>query len=210
MSELTSLSCREFTDQLSTKAPVPGGGGASALAGAIGIALGTMVGSLTVGKKKYAAVEPEIKETMEKAEALRQRLLTLVEEDAKVFAPLAEAYKLPSTTDEEKTEKAKVMEQCLRAACDVPLAIMECCCDAILLQRVFGEKGSVIAISDAGVGVAICKAALQGAYLNVKINTRSMKDRAYAATLDEKADKLMNDHLAVADEIYELVLGKLR
>jgi len=210
MSEFTTLSCQEFTERLSTKAPVPGGGGASALAGAIGIALGTMVGSLTVGKKRYAAVEPEIKAAMEKTEALRQKLLQLVEEDARVFAPLAEAYKLPNTTDEEKAEKAKVMEACLRDACDVPLSIMECCCEAIHLQRVFGEKGSVIAVSDAGVGVAICKAALQGAYLNVKINTRSMKDREYAHAIDEKADKMMADHLAAADEIYDLVLGKLR
>jgi formiminotetrahydrofolate cyclodeaminase len=169
-----------------------------------------MVGSLTVGKKKYAAVEPEIKAAMESMEALRLRLLALVEEDARVFAPLAEAYKLPNTTDEEKAEKARVMEACLRDACDIPLAIMECCCEAIQLQRVFGEKGSVIAVSDAGVGVAICKAALQGAYLNVKINTRSMKDRDYAASLDEKADALMHENLAAADEIYDLVLGKLR
>ena len=210
MSEFTLLSCQEFTDRLATKAPVPGGGGASALAGAVGAALGTMVGSLTVGKKKYAAVEPEIKAAMESMEALRLRLLALVEEDARVFAPLAEAYKLPNTTDEEKAEKARVMEACLRDACDIPLAIMECCCEAIRLQRVFGEKGSVIAVSDAGVGVAICKAALQGAYLNVKINTRSMKDRDYAASLDEKADALMNENLAAADEIYDLVLGKLR
>lgn len=210
MSEFTLLSCREFTDLLSTKTPVPGGGGASALAGAVGAALGTMVGNLTVGKKKYVAVEPEIKATMEKMEALRLRLLSLVEEDARVFAPLAEAYKLPNTTDEEKAAKAKVMEACLRDACDVPLSIMECCCEAIHLQRVFGEKGSVIAVSDAGVGVAICKAALQGAYLNVKINTRSMKDREYALAIDEKADKMMADNLAAADEIYDLVLGKLR
>ena len=210
MSELTLLSCKEFTGRLSTKAPVPGGGGASALAGAVGAALGTMVGNLTVGKKKYAAVEPEIRATMEKMEALRLRLLQLVEEDARVFAPLAEAYKLPNTTDEEKAEKARVMEACLRDACDVPLTIMECCCEAIRLQRVFGEKGSVIAVSDAGVGVAICKAALQGAYLNVKINTRSMKNREYAQTIDEKADNMMADNLAAADEIYDLVLGKLR
>ena len=210
MSEFTLLSCQEFTDRLSTKAPVPGGGGASALAGAVGAALGTMVGNLTVGKKKYAAVQPEIEAAMEKMEALRLRLLSLVEEDAKAFAPLAEAYKLPSATDEEKAAKAKVMEACLRDACDVPLTIMECCCEAIHLQRVFGEKGSVIAVSDAGVGVAICKAALQGAYLNVKINTRSMKDRDYALTIDEKADKMMADNLAAADEIYDLVLGKLR
>lgn len=210
MSDFTSLSCQEFTELLSTKAPVPGGGSAAALAGAIGISLGSMVGSLTVGKKKYAAVEPEIKATMEQAEALRQRLLALVEEDAKAFAPLAQAYKLPSATDEEKAAKAEVLERCLRDACEVPLNLMECCCEAIRLQRVFGEKGSIIAISDAGVGVALCKAALQGAYLNVKINTRAMKDRDHAYAVEAKAERLLSETLPVADEIYTLVADKLR
>lgn len=210
MSEFTFLSCQEFTERLSTKAPVPGGGGASALAGAIGIALGNMVGSLTVGKKKYAAVETELKAAMEQAERLRLRLLMLVEEDAKAFAPLAEAYKLPSSTEEEKAYKTSIMEERLRNACAVPLKLMECCCEAIQLQRIFGEKGSIIAVSDAGVGAALCKAALQGAYLNVKINTRAMKNREYALEIETKAEHLLSEALPLADEIYNLVAEKLR
>lgn len=210
MSEFISLSCQEFTDLLSTKAPVPGGGGASALAGAIGMALGSMVGALTVGKKKYAAVETEIRAAMEDAQALRQRLLALVEEDARAFAPLAQAYRLPTFTDAEKAHKAQVMEQCLQDACAVPLSLMECCYQAIRLQQVFGEKGSIMAISDAGVGAALCKAALQGAYLNVKINTRAMKDRDHAFALEAKAERLLAEALPLADQIYDNIVEKLR
>lgn len=210
MSEFTALSCQEFTSLLSTKAPVPGGGGASALAGAIGMALGSMVGSLTVGKKKYAAVQEDIKAAMVQAQALRQRLLSLVEEDAKAFAPLAQAYRLPASTEAEKAHKVQVMERCLQDACAVPLALMECCCQAIQLQQIFAEKGSVMAVSDAGVGAALCKAALQGAYLNVKINTRAMKDRDHAFALEARAERLLSGALPLADQIYNCVVEKLR
>ena len=99
-------SCKDFTEVLASKAPVPGGGGASALVGALGMALGNMVGALTVGKKKYAAVEEEIKALMAQAETLQTELLSLVEKDAEVFAPLAAAYSMPKETEEEKAEKA--------------------------------------------------------------------------------------------------------
>ena len=176
-------SLRAFTEVLASKAPVPGGGGASALVGALGTALGSMVGSLTVGKKKYAAVEEDIKGLMKQAEVLQAELLALVEKDAEVFAPLAAAYGMPKETEEEKAEKARVMGLVLKDACSVPLEIMEKCCKVIDLHREFAEKGSVLAVSDAGVGVIFAKAALQGASLNVFINTGSMQDRAYAETL---------------------------
>ena len=194
-------SLRAFTEVLASKAPVPGGGGASALVGALGTALGSMVGSLTVGKKKYAAVEEDIKGLMKQAEVLQAELLALVEKDAEVFAPLAAAYGMPKETKEEKAEKARVMELVLKDACSVPLEIMEKCCQAIDLHREFAEKGSVLAVSDAGVGVIFAKAALQGASLNVFINTGSMQDRAYAETLNEKAEKMLMEYTVAADEV---------
>ena len=166
--------CNEFVEVLASKAPVPGGGGASALVGAIGTALGNMVGSLTVGKKKYADVEAEIMELKGKCDILQKELLELVEKDAIVFEPLSRAYGMPKNTEEEKAKKAQVMEKVLKDACSVPMEIMEKCCEAIDLIEIFAQKGSVIAISDAGVGAAFCKAALEGASLNVYINTKSM------------------------------------
>ena len=195
----------EFIEVLASKAAVPGGGGASALVGATGCALGNMVGSLTVGKKKYAAVEEEIKELQKKSNSLQKHLLILMERDALVFEPLSKAYGLPKNTEEEKAAKAVIMEKALKEACTVPMEIMEKCCEAIDVIEIFAKKGSVIAISDAGVGAACAKAALHGASLNVFINTKSMKDRVYAEDLNNKTLALVDETTEVCDKVYEQV-----
>ncbi|MGI6075576.1 MAG: cyclodeaminase/cyclohydrolase family protein [Pyramidobacter sp.] len=207
--KITSQSCADFVAVLATKAPVPGGGGASALCGAIGTALGNMVGSLTVGKKKYAAVEEEIKEYQSRCDALQKDFLALVEKDAEVFAPLAAAYGMPKDTEEQRAEKDRVMESALKAASEAPLQIMRKCGEAIELLEQFAAKGSKIAVSDAGVGAALCKAALQGAALNVYINTRMMKDTKRAAETNSQADALLQKYGALADKIYSSVSGRL-
>ena len=112
----STVPCNEFVDVLGSKAPVPGGGGASALVGAVGTALGNMVGALTVGKKKYADVEEEMKELMAKATTLQDELLHLIERDAEVFEPLSKAYGMPRETEEEKAEKAREAGQCMGEA----------------------------------------------------------------------------------------------
>ena len=206
----STVPCNEFLEVLASKAPVPGGGGASALVGAIGTALGNMVGSLTVGKKKYADVEEEMYELKGKADALQKELLHLIERDAEVFEPLSKAYGMPRNTEEEKAEKARVMEIVLKDACSVPMEIMERCCEAIDLIEVFAEKGSTLAISDAGVGATFCKAALEGASLNVFINTKSMKNREYAEELNAKCDAMLEKYTKIADEVFNSVLGRLK
>ena len=203
-------SCSEFVEVLATKAPVPGGGGASAMVGALATALGNMVGSLTVGKKKYAAGEEEMWALKDRCDRLQKDFLHLVERDAEVFEPLARAYSMPKNTEEEKAEKARVMEIVLRDACSVPMEIMEKCCEAIDIISVFAEKGSVIAFSDAGVGAAFAKAALKGASLNVYINTKSMADRALAAELNAKCDRMLEEYTGKADAIFDSVLGRLK
>ena len=206
----TKYTCEEFVDVLASKAPVPGGGGASALVGAIGMALGNMVGSLTVGKKKYADVEADIIALKEKATALQADFLRLVDADVEAFEPLSKAYGMPKETEEQKAEKARVMAIVLKDACAVPMEIMEKCCEAIDVIEEFAAKGSALAISDAGVGVVFCKAALLGASLNVYINTKSMADKEYAASLNEKADKMIADYSKKADEIFAAVNARLR
>ena len=202
--------CDEFVAVLASKAPVPGGGGASALAGALGTALGNMVGSLTVGKKKYADVEAEILILQAKSDILQKELLHLIERDAEVFEPLSKAYSLPKNTEDEKAEKARVMEAALREACSVPMEIMEKCCEAIDVIEIFAKKGSVIAISDAGVGAAFLKAALEGASLNVFINTKAMADREYAQSLNDRADQMLDAYTVKAAGIFETVKARLR
>lgn len=204
------MSCDEFVTKLAGSSAVPGGGGASALMGAIGIALGNMVGSLTIGKKKYKDVEDDIIKLIDKACAIREDMLKLIDEDAKAFEPLSKAYGLPKNTQEEIKERNSIMEAALRTASETPLNIMEKCCEALLVIREFAEKGSVLAVSDAGVACSCTKAALYGASLNVYINTGLMKDTDYAKVLNKKADDMLSEYGAFADEIFDYVMKKIR
>ena len=208
--ELMNLSCEAFLEDLAGSAPAPGGGGAAALVGAAGAALGNMVGSLTVGKKKYAAVEADILVLNRRAVALRKRLEGLVQADADAFTPLAAAYKLPKETPEQQAHKAAVLEAALEGACAVPLEIMSACCEGITLAAEYAEKGSVMAVSDAGCAALFCKAALQAAGLNVSINTRLMADKARAAALNAQADAMLAEFVPQADQIHEKLTHSLR
>jgi len=199
-------SCAEFVEVLASKAAVPGGGGASALVGAVGMALGSMVGNLTLGKKKYADVEADIVALLDKAAALQAELLHLIDEDAVVFEPLSKAYGIPK----DDPTREQVMEDALKLACTVPLDIMRLSARAIELQDEFAKKGSVLALSDAGVGVIFCKSAMQGASLNVFINTGAMTDKAYAGSIEAEADALLAKYCVLADEIYDSVTKRLR
>ncbi len=202
---MREMNLNQFLEQLASAAPVPGGGGASALAGALGIALGNMVGSLTVGKKKYAAVEDEIRDLNEKAAALREELLCLVEKDAEVFEPLSKAYGIPK----DDPGREEVMANVLKAAAEVPLAIMKKCCEALDLIAVYAEKGSVLAVSDAGCAASLCRAAMESAALNVYINTKSMADRQLAETLNREVCAMLQEYSQKADAIYQSVSGRL-
>ena len=179
-----------FREALASRQAVPGGGGAAALAGSLAASLLVMVGNLTVGKKKYAANEEEIKALMEQAEASAEKLLSLVDADAAAFRPLSEAYSLPAATEEEVRIRDEVMEQCLRDAAAVPLAICEEVNRVIPLLAALREKGSVLAVSDVGCAAALAEAALKSAALNVYVNTRLMKDRTYAEDLNGKCSDL--------------------
>jgi len=198
-----------FMQELSSKAPIPGGGGASALVGALSASLTHMVGALTVGKPKYAAVESEMQQLLNDTEALVNRFLALMDEDAAAFEPLAQAYRLPKETDEEKANKAILMEAALKSAVQPPLEIMETCAKALPLIALCAEKGSVVAVSDAGVAASLCRAALEGASLNVFINTQGMQDKAYAESLNTRAKELLVKAGAEAESLFRSVYAKL-
>ena len=200
---IESMRIQEFLDVLSSKEPVPGGGGASALAGALGNALGQMVSNLTIGKKKYALVEDEIKELAERMKGIQGQFTQLADQDAKVFA-------LPSGTEEEKAYKAEVMEARLLDASLVPMEIMEKAAEMLEIMDILADKGSRMAVSDVGVGVQFIRTALLGAVMNVYINTKSMKNREKAEEMNEKAERLIREGTEAADRIYQKVLGQLR
>ncbi len=199
-----------FIEELSSSKPVPGGGGASAAVGALAAALGMMVANLTVGKKRYADVEEEVTESLGRLKRLQDELVMLTDEDAEAFEPLSKAYGLPKETEEERERKEKVMEAALYEASLVPLRIMETVLKVMRELKFLGEKGSRIAVSDVGVGILFAQAALEGASLNVFINTRLMKNRERAEELEKKADTLIQDGQKQKEEIYAEVTGKIR
>ena len=199
--DMTMESCRKFVEVLASDAPAPGGGGAAALVGAIGTALGNMVGSLTVGKKKYADVEAEIIDLKAKCDALQKELLDQVEADEVNFLPLAKAYGIPK----DDPNRDAVMEEATLIACSTPMKIMELCCQAIDYIEVFAAKGSRLAVSDAGCGAVICKSALQAASLNVFINTKTLKNREVAEDMNRHANVMLNKYGQIADEIFNTV-----
>ena len=199
--DMTMESCRKFVEVLASDAPAPGGGGAAALVGAIGTALGNMVGSLTLGKKKYADVQEEIIALKKRCDELQKELLDQVEADDKGFVPLAKAYGIPK----DDPNRDKILEEATVTACAVPMHIMELCCEAIDYISVFAAKGSRLAVSDAGCGAVCCKAALQAASLNVFINTKSLKNREVAEEMNAKANGMLTKYCALADEIFSTV-----
>lgn len=203
--EMLHKSVNDFTAALASRASVPGGGSASALAGALAAALGGMVGELTLGKGKYAAVEPILRELLDEAEKLRGQLLECVEKDAAALAPLAKAYAIPK----DDPARAETLEACLLAAAAPPMEVLELTGRTIELLRGFADMGSPIAVSDAAVGAASALAALRGAEINVRVNTRLMHDRERAAALDARARALVDKYARQAEKIYDDVYGRL-
>ena len=196
----------QFLSELSSNAPVPGGGGASAAVGAFAAALGMMVTNLTIGKKKYADYEEEVKAVRDRLEGLRDQLIDLVDGDAVAFEPLSKVYSIPQDDPERDT----IMENALYEASVVPMSIMETVLAAAKELEILVAKGSKLAVSDVGVGILFAQAAIEGASLNVYINTKSMKDRERAAALDAKADAIIAEGAALKARIYDGVLAAIK
>ena len=193
----------EFNALLASKAPAPGGGGASAAS--LGAALGSMVINLTVGKKKYARFEAELNEILSELETMRLRLEELVNEDAEAFLPLSKAYSIPKDAPGREEE----LERCLRIAAQPPMEMLRLACRGIIIHQRLELIGSQLAISDVGTGAVMLWAAMYGAAMNVRVNTKLMKDREYADALNAEVEKLMNEHWVIAEETYKKVWERL-
>ncbi|MDR0853726.1 MAG: cyclodeaminase/cyclohydrolase family protein [Clostridiales Family XIII bacterium] len=202
MENYGNTSITDFVLDLSAKLPTPGGGGAAALVGALGTALGGMVASYTIGKVKYDDVDEEMRALKVGAYRVQKELLELIDKDAEVFAPLAGAYKMPNGTEEEKESKARMIQAGMKEASLVPLKIIEKCAEALDYIEIFAKKGNKMMVSDAGCGAIICKAAMQAAWLNVRVNTKGIKDEMFVKRVESKALSLLENYLARADEIY--------
>ncbi|MFE1602453.1 methenyltetrahydrofolate cyclohydrolase [Methylobacterium sp. ID0610] len=198
-----------FLDGLASEQPTPGGGGAAAISGAMGAALVSMVCNLTIGKKKYAEVEEELKGIREKAESLRAALTGMIAEDVAAFDAVMGAYGLPKATDEEKAARTEAIQVALRQATDVPLACCRACRAVIDLAAVTADKGNLNVISDAGVAVLSAQAGLRSAALNVYVNARAITDRDFADGRLRELEDLLSGTDALTEKTYDVVKTKL-
>lgn len=195
------LSVRELVRVLASAEPVPGGGGAAALVGALGVALGNMVAALTLGKPKYAEVEAKVAALRGRGEALQERLLEQMNADAEGFRPLAAAYRLPKADP----ARAEVLEQATLRACGAPMEVMELLAAAVPVIEQLAEKGSRMAVSDAGCAAVAVRAAVEMAYLNLLINTRSLRGRDQAEALNARGQELLTKVGRQAEEVWSQV-----
>jgi methenyltetrahydrofolate cyclohydrolase len=207
--KLTDKSIKSFLNELASSAPTPGGGSVAALSGALGAALISMVSNLTVGKEKYAAVQEDISELLDKSESLRLSLTSLLEEDVQAYTVLSQTMKMLRDTEEQKNTRAAAMQKALKDAANVPMRIAETCVEVMNLCRPAAEKGNINAVSDAGVAILMAEAGLRSAALNVLINLGMIKDENFVSESREKLDQLLSGKPTLRDEIYELVVNKL-
>ena len=204
------FSVKDFLEALAGKGPVPGGGGASALTGALGASLASMTCALTFGKKKYADKEPVLREADSKLRGAASLLFEGIDRDAKAFLPLAEAFSLPSGTPEEAAHKDEVLQKEYLAACDVPIAVMKSCLEGIEAAVVAGTDGSKLVISDACAGLILLEAAMKAAALNVYINARYMKDRGKAQELTSFTDDICKRGSELAGSVISSITEELK
>jgi len=195
----------DFAASLASAAPTPGGGGAAALAGALAAALGNMVGNLTVGKKKYADNEPRLKELNAEVEELRVELLAQIDADAEAFGPLSKAYGIPK----DDPDRDATLESCLHAAAEPPMQILRLSCKVMDCVAEYAKLGSKLVISDAGCAATMAESGMRAAALNVRINTRLMKDREYAEAMNKELEALLKKYLPIAQEVYSFIYGGL-
>ena len=206
---ITQRPLETFLDELASGAPTPGGGSAAAIMGAMGAALVSMVCNVTIGKKGHEAVESEMESVRDESERLRMRLTSMVAEDVAAFDGLMTAYRLPKSSEDEKSRRAAAIQSSLRAATETPLACARACAEVVALSKRAGEKGYAGVISDAGVGVLAASTALRSAALNVYINAHSLKDRVFADAATAELEQLLDDCARESELVFELVRGRL-
>lgn len=209
--DLADLSTRAFAETVASEAPAPGGGSVAALEAALGAALTAMVACLTQGRKKYVAFAENAALVQEKAGAIQDRLLALMEEDSRAFLQVSEAFSLPKDSDEEKALRSAAIQEGLKACTRTPMELMGLCHEAITLAYEFLESGfNLSSASDLGVAFLSLKSAVQGAWLNVLINLSSIKDPAFVREYRERGEALLERALHVADEGYTKILSLIQ
>jgi formiminotetrahydrofolate cyclodeaminase len=209
MTEIKDTAIEPFLDQLASSAATPGGGSAAAILGGMGAALVSMVCNLTIGKKKYADVEDDMKEVLAKAEDLRHRMTAMIQDDVRAFDTVMGAYGMPKETDEEKEARGAAIQDALKMATDVPIRCCRLAREVIDLSLIASQKGNINVISDAGVGVLSAYAALRSAALNVYINAKMISDTSFVESKLSELEGLLAGAEATTEKAYDIVKGKV-
>ncbi len=198
-----------FLEELASNSPAPGGGSVAALAGAVGVALTSMVCNLTIGKKKYADVESEMKTTLARAESLRSQFTGLIDKDTEAFNKVMEAFSLPKENDAQRALRAAAIAGATKEATMVPLEVMKHCIDALALAQEVAANGNLNSISDAGVSALMLHAACESAALNVRINLKTLDDAEFVGWKTEEVDSLLKTSKMMLEEAMDIVAGKM-
>lgn len=206
---LAKKTVEEFLNELASNSPAPGGGSVAALAGALGSALTAMVCNLTIGKKKYADVEEEIKKVFEKIEPLRRQFTDLIDKDTQAFNKVMEAYSLPKEGDAQKAIRSAAIQSATKEATLVPLEVMKHSIDALALAKIVAEKGNTNSVSDAGVAALMLQAATEGAALNVKINLAGINDIEFVGWKSEEVESVLRTSIMLSEEILAIINEKI-
>ncbi|WP_124057342.1 cyclodeaminase/cyclohydrolase family protein [Vaginisenegalia massiliensis] len=207
--KLVELTVKDFMTTLGSDEPAPGGGSASALAAAQGISLTKMVAELTVGKKKYAEFEEEMKQVLSESTKLQSELVEAIDKDTESFNEVAAVFEMPKETDEEKAARREAMQKALKIAAKTPYEVMEVIYKALEVTHKAIGKSNTNAASDLGVAALDLKAALQGSWLNVLINLAGIKDEIFVEEYKASGQEILDKGCKLADEIYQEILKSL-
>jgi formiminotetrahydrofolate cyclodeaminase len=199
-----------FLDELASSTPAPGGGSVAALSGALGAALTAMVCNLTIGRKKYADVEDDLKPVLASAEQLRGTFSQLIDRDTLAFNKVMEAFGLPKDSEPQKALRSVAILEATKEAALVPLEVMKHCIDALALAQQTASKGNINSISDAGVSALMLHAACEGAALNVKINLNSLDDSDFVGWKMDEVGSLLSTSRMMMEEIQSIVEERMR
>ena len=208
-SPLINMNLRAFANETAKDSPAPGGGSISAYVGALGASLGTMVANLSAGKRGWDGRIEEFSAWAEKGQNLKNNLLTLVDEDTNAFNQIMNAFRLPKGTDGEKAARSQAIQDATKYAIEVPLRTMEVASEVFVLAEAMVKEGNPNSVTDAGVGALCARAAVHGAWMNVKINVKDLKDKKLAETFLERAEGIAKHADELEHRIVKMVEGKI-
>jgi formiminotetrahydrofolate cyclodeaminase len=206
----TKKTLTAFLDELASSSPAPGGGSVAALAGALGASLTSMVCNLTIGKKKYASVDEEMKKIRAQAEQMRELFTVLIDKDTEAFNKVMEAFTLPKDTEPQKALRAAAVREATKEATNVPLEVMKHCIDGLALAQQVAVAGNVNSISDAGVSAHMLHAAVESAALNVRINLNNLNDSEFVGWKTDEMESLRTTSRMMLEEIQGIVADRLK